>query len=509
MNRTDGITFILVGFITGVTLSSFFSWAVVLFIISLMTASALAWLLSQLHYGQRKNKQQLISPGLPLSIIAVTLSLVFGFWWTERSLISTAPPPTGEITARVVSEAIIRPNNTQYRVRNEDLNTDILVTTERGLTLKYGDLILIEGEITEPPIFSEFNYQKFLAKEGIGFVSYYPQVSVVDHRPHLFYSKLFTVKDRVRDRLRRFIPYPNNTVISAMILGDGQLVPTSVSDSFSQTGIRHITAISGMHISIIMSLILILLTAIFKIPLRYSIGLTILILIVYVAFVGSPASAVRAIIMGSLSLMAIFSGRSYIASRSLLAAGSVMLIFNPLLLRWDIGFQLSFLAVSGIILISPLVWNQLKLLTPNLSGRQGFTGSLMNGLYGLLSVTIGAHLATLPLVVYHFGHLSIVAPLTNLLVMPIIPALLVAGFIFILTSLVFPPLSALTALPVYLISQYVIWVSFQTSNLPAAHFHFDQIGWPTLLMIYLILMILLIAIYSRPTYRSILNKKMI
>ena len=135
---------------------------------------------------------------------------------------------------------------------------------------------------------------------------------------------------------------------------------------------------------------------------------------------GAGASVVRAAVMGSLLLLSLSAGRLYAIAPALCAAALSMLVINPRILYWDIGFQLSFLATLGIVFgISVL-----DKLTPKIQSWFGLKEIVMS--------TLCATIATLPVILLNFGRLSVVAVLANLLVLPFIPLIMLLGFLIVI-----------------------------------------------------------------------------
>jgi competence protein ComEC len=143
--------------------------------------------------------------------------------------------------------------------------------------------------------------------------------------------------------------------------------------------------------------------------------------------------------MGSLLLWAMKNGRLANAQNAIIFSAGVMLLINPLLLRYDIGFQLSFLATMGIVYFSPFLENQTMKKYRAL------------GIWEILILTLSAQVFVLPIILFNFKNLSLVSPLANLLVLPIIPLTMFLGFGMIVFQFIFPPLAVvfswLTFLP--------------------------------------------------------------
>jgi len=191
------------------------------------------------------------------------------------------------------------------------------------------------------------------------------------------------------------------------------------------------------------------------------------LLVLFIVMVGLPASAVRAGIMGGLFLLAQKVGRPKAASRAVVFAGTGMLAVNPLLLRLDVGFQLSFLAVMGIIYLMPIFKRWLK--------------------FRILAMTLAAQVFTLPILIYNFGYISSVAPITNILIVPLLPFIMISGFIFGLAGIFFQPLGWVLSWPVWLLLSYVVKMVDYFSQIPWAALTLENIHWIWLIVAYLVL----------------------
>ena len=191
---------------------------------------------------------------------------------------------------------------------------------------------------------------------------------------------------------------------------------------------------------------------------RRSFYLTILILLIYLVIIGFPASAVRATIMGFLLLWAMYLGRLTSSLSALLLTASLMLLLNPFLLKNDIGFQLSFAAVIGIIYLKPLFDRLFSRFSDKLSIKEA------------VAMTLAAQVTTFPLVVYHFKQFSLIAPVANVLIVPVLPFVLILGIIGIGLSFLLPFLAQLVFWLLSIIMAYLIKVVELLSGLPFAYF---------------------------------------
>ena len=169
--------------------------------------------------------------------------------------------------------------------------------------------------------------------------------------------------------------------------------------------------------------------------------------------VGLSATVVRASVMAGIFIVAQLLNRSYDLVRSLLFAAAVMVFINPYLLLYDIGFQLSFMATLGLILITP----KLDVLSPHLFGAKEY----------LLS-TVATQIAVLPLLLYYMGEISVVAIIVNLLVLPMVPLAMLTTFIASVIGFISTTLALPVAFLAYLSLSYIVAIARTAAALPFA-----------------------------------------
>lgn len=193
--------------------------------------------------------------------------------------------------------------------------------------------------------------------------------------------------------------------------------------------------------------------------------------------IGAPASAVRAGVMAGLFLIAQHFGRLSAASRTIVFASTFMLFLNPLLLRLDIGFQLSFLAMMGLIYLQPVFSDSLKKI-PN----PGFFP-----LRTTLSATLSAQVFTLPTLIYNFGYIPLISPITNILIVPFLAPITILIFIFGALGMIFWVFGWIFSWPTWLCLTYIVSIVDWFSKLPFASMSIKNVHWIFLIISYLIL----------------------
>ncbi|MFA4998977.1 MAG: ComEC/Rec2 family competence protein, partial [Candidatus Paceibacterota bacterium] len=305
-------------------------------------------------------------------------------------------------------EPDIKEKSIKFRVEAEEILTGdellsvrgkILVSTWRYPEFKYGDKLRIVGKLEAPPVLEDFNYKDYLKKDGVYSVINFPEIEVVGHNfGNPVISTLLSFKNKFKEVCRSFVSVPQEGLLEALVFGDEENISQEWKDRFNFTGTRHITAVSGMNITIIASLIMSFALS-FGLWRRQVFYLSIFLLLLYILMIGAPASGVRAGIMAGIFMLAQYFGRSSSSLRAVVFAASIMLFFNPFLLTLDIGFQLSFLAILGIIYLQPAIDNLFRAI-PN---------PRFFPLRSTLSTTLSAQVFTLPILIYNFGYIPLVS----------------------------------------------------------------------------------------------------
>jgi len=318
----------------------------------------------------------------------------------------------------IVEDADVRTNNQLLTIRPINFRQNILVTVPLGRDYFYGDWVVVEGKITQAQSFDDFDYEKYLERFNTYALVRYPEVWVLkSHQLSWIKEHVLRVKAAFVARSGRLLPEPQRSLLLGILIGAKKTLPPEVVDNFNATGTSHIIAISGFNISIIITSLSFLAYVVGR---RVSFWLSLVVIISFVILSGASASVIRAALMGTLLLMSFNIGRQYAVGPSLFFAALVMLVLNPKILFWDVGFQLSFLATAGIIYIVPLV--------------EEVTERWPNPLHikSMVVVTLAAIASTLPLILFQFGRLSIIAPVANILIVPFVPLTMLVGFLTVL-----------------------------------------------------------------------------
>lgn len=266
-----------------------------------------------------------------------------------------------------------------------------------------------------------------------------------------------------------YLSPPQSSILGATMLGENERLSYDLKEKLNRSGTRHITAISGMNI-IILANMLIGLGLFLGLWRGQAFYFALITIILFIIMVGAPSSAVRAGIMGGIVLFAEKIGRLSQAQRLLVITAAIMLAFNPLLLWFDAGFQLSFLATLGIVKM--FAWF-----------REKFSGVPdILGMRNTLAMTFPAVIFTAPILAANFGQVSLVSLLTNILIIPVVSLIFSFGFLASFMAMIFEPIASLVFGPVWLFLTYISKVVEISSAFPLAVIQIESFPWYVVLM---------------------------
>jgi len=365
-----------------------------------------------------------------------------------------------------------------YSNKDITISGRVLINISRYPEYRYGDKIKAKGLLEIPSEnIDGFNYKNYLKKEGIYSIMNWPETELIGEGfGNPFVKILFSFKNKFEEGSRRFISLPQEGILEALVFGDETNISKDLKEKLNLSGTRHITAVSGMNITIIASLILsfVLSMGLWR---KQAFYITLFLLILYILMVGASASAVRAGIMAFLFLLAQHLGRAASAGRAIVFSASLMLFQNPFLFFSDVGFQLSFLAILGIVYLQPIFSNWL-LKIPDFR---------FFPLKSTLIATLSAQVFTMPILIYNFGYISLTSPFTNILIVPFLAPVTILAFLFGLSSFLFLPLALVLFWPVWLFLTYIVDVVDYFSKIPFASVSFENISSAWLIILYLLI----------------------
>lgn len=326
----------------------------------------------------------------------------------------------------------------------------------------YGDKIAITGKIQKPRKFDDtetnnFNWPSYLAKDSIYLETFYPEIKLISSgNGSKIKLYLFSLKKRFTENLEKAISFPASSLLSGITIGEKSALPKNLKNNLIKTGAIHIAVLSGYNITIISaSIINILKIAYLPNMLVFAFG--ILTVVLFTVMSGAEAATVRAAIMAVLMIIANQTGRMYAAAYALIFAAFFMVLQNPMILRFDASFQLSFLATFGLIYFTPYFENKLKYAPDFFKLKENFITNL------------SAQIAVLPLLIYNTGSFSLFSLPLNILILSFIPITMFFGFLTGVSGFLSFYLSYFFGLISYVFLAYEIWLINFFANLPFSY----------------------------------------
>lgn len=435
---------------------------------------------------------------LPLLLTMCMVALAVGLWRTGEVRTDLADSElVSQVGTKVTLEGIIdsepdqRERSTHLYVKTS--SDRILVTTDPFTPIQYGDRVSVTGTLSLPESFTtdvgrEFDYPHYLLARDIVYTVSFAQVEKINGSEG---SKIITLllkgKQKLLLGIELAINEPAAGLGKGLLLGVKQGLGKELSEIFRTAGIVHIVVLSGYNIMLVISFTMFCLRGV---PRQARLMTAFIGVVSFALLVGLSATVVRASIMAGLFLIASYFYRTYDLTRSLLFAGALMVFVSPFLLLYDIGFQLSFMATLGLILVAPKV----ELL---LGGSIGFKEYLI--------ATIATQIAVLPLLLFYMGEVSLVALPVNLLVLPMVPIAMLATFFAGVIALLSPTI----ALPVGFIAQlslsYIIKIATLAAGLPFASIQLPYFPLSFLIASYMLIVGALLLQRHRPVRSEIDN----
>jgi len=316
----------------------------------------------------------------------------------------------------VISESSPKERYQSFLAKSLKNGNKFSVNISNSFYIQEYDCLEINGKIKNIDSISDDGYRHHLLSRGVKGTIYLPETKKINCPQNLkmsFYKKILSFKNKTKQIINFSLPKIKADFLSALILGGKNTIPKEWNDKLNRTGVSHIIAISGMHITIWAFLIIefLILLGFWRGQAFY---VVILFLAVYLILIGFPASAIRAAIMEVIFLTAQKIGYATQSDRLVIMATFLMILFNPFVI-YDIGFQLSVMAILGIIYLSQF-FNEIfeKIKIPRIISE-------------VLAMTFAAQIFVIPILAYNFGQISIVSPITNILIAPLFPFILMAG----------------------------------------------------------------------------------
>lgn len=407
-------------------------------------------------------------------------------------IIESDPALNMRVGEKVTIEGIVtdepdgRENNVRLPVRVTAIddaalssNIAVLVVAPLHTEVAYGDRIRAEGKLALPEAFETgqgrvFDYPGFLAKDRILYqMSFAKMTKLEGGGGNFLKSGAIWLKQKYLEGLANSLNEPQAGLAGGITVGDKRGLGQELSDTFRIVGLTHVVVLSGYNITVVIDA---LTRALSFAPSILRFSGSVFLAIFFAAITGFASASVRAALMAIIAVIGKATGRIYLASRALAVVALGMILWNPYVLVYDPGFQLSILATMGLIYISPLVSPRLMFVTERF------------GLREIAASSMSAQLAVLPLLLYQNGMLSIFALPVNLLALAVIPLAMLFSAIAAIIGLFAGVVAPIFSLPAYVLLSYVIYVAKGFAALP-----FSAVSIPAFGAIWLVLAYALLA----------------
>ena len=389
---------IQIGVLVGAFLGSFFILESVLLIATIPFVIVLYWLYRDIR----------------LLMLICLLVAMMGFGYYVNHIIANynqiqvnIPQKLENINIIIESSAKVQKFGYQYKVYIPEYQARAFMTIDNK-SLEYGNQLEINAKTSIP---KEMGIRRFILGRNTHIYMTISKYQVLDSVPCQLQCQVIKSISSLRNMIIMRIDeaYPNQVgeFLKGILIGYTDTLPNDIKESFKKTGVSHILAVSGYNMAIIVMLVYQQLIN-RQIARPISFWTTIIIMIIFTLLTGAEASIMRAGIFAMLILGAEQIQRYVGGIRPLILCATILVIINPFYIAYDIGFQLSFLAVIGLIIYGQIF----KTYTEGIPSL---------GVLPMIGETFFAQLLVLPILIYYFGQISIISILANILIVPIIP----------------------------------------------------------------------------------------
>jgi competence protein ComEC len=379
---------------------------------------------------------------------------------------------TVEIQGDISMPPDARDNTTHLRISVQQINQQplqgtVLVFVPRYPEFQYGDLIQIKGKLEAPPRFDNFDYQAYLARDGIYTTMLNPDIRVIEHNAGSPVLKIiYTAREHLSRALAESLPEPQASLSQGIVLGMSSTIPSDLKNDLAVTGTAHLLAISGINLTIIAGILVSLGLWLFGRRHYIYVWLAVLVIWAYALLTGLQAPVVRGAIMATIFLLAELLGRQKNAFAALCLSGAIMIGINPQIM-FSVSFQLTFLAMIGLIFIAPPIQDFARRAILKALHSENWGTHLLTFLADSLAVSLSAVILVWPVIAYNFGVISFVGPLATFLIAPALTPIILTGTITAIIGIVSVPVAQVIGWSAWLFLAYFIWLVQAIAALPA------------------------------------------
>ena len=386
-----------------------------------------------------------------------------------RGSVSDEPKLEGRMRVLLVAVSAISKNaGASWQVAHGKMEVETLgEAIQDPYGANYGDDVELQGKLQIPPPHTT---------PDIFASMIFPRISVRGTGGNAVIAALYHLRVTLSTIISQSLPQPEAALLTAIVLGLNTPALKPLASAFNVTGTVHLIVSSGFKVTILAGLILASTRWLYTNPANQAtpmlpaqkrkynkrLWLTSTVVIIciaaYTVLSGAGPAALRAGIMGGLLVIAPRVGRTYNVYTALAICTCILTFFDPFVL-WDVGFQLSFLGTLGIVILTPILQKALKSIE-----RLPFGHAIAE----MSAVTIAAQIATLPIVAITFQQISFIAPITNILTVPLLGITIFIGILICGAGMLFAPLGILCGWVAWPLLWYIGNIVTECAILPGA-----------------------------------------
>ncbi len=444
--------FFLLGILIGVFIASINLLAANFYWLAILIASTLF----VCFFLEKKNQKYLIL------IMFLFLGICAGGWRFAENQTEFQNSPLNNIQEKSVFSGFIKQElsngqNTEKAVLKTKQG-DILIIFPLSTEIYYGESFSIEGKLAPIKNFDDsFDYVSYEKAQGVMQEIYYPHiVSSGGFSGNPIIRILFNFKNYFENNINNLFTEPYASLLSGMVIAGKGALPADLQNDFLRAGLMHIVVISGYNIALVVAFASLLLS---KLKIKWRAFVIFLLVLAFVIMAGSSASVIRAAIMATTGLSGKIMHRKVRQNRALLLGAGAMVFWNPFELVFDPSFALTFLATFAIINLTPQIEKIFVKVPEKFQIRE------------ILSQTTAVEILVAPYILYEMHNFSVIAPISNILVLPFVPWVTILGIIVA----VFGFLGVLLYPLVLILNFCLAWIIFVVEflgNLPWAFISF-------------------------------------
>ena len=380
-----------------------------------------------------RSKPLIASLSLTTSFMLLGALLMANDWADKRITLPNSPI---SYQAVVSSPPILKGNKYHCDITTTSFSKDYKLKAYiiSDTTLRIGNRLDCFSQWNEPRNFADtlhYDYALYLRRHGYIATTFLREPKILPAKEHSFRIKALLLRDRLLSILLPKTTEADNAqataLISAMVLGDKTQLSQQTKAAYSDAGVAHVLALSGLHISILLSILGILLQQIRPIIRGF---IQLLFVWAFTILVGLPVSLLRVALMFTLLIISKMTERRKATLNNLFVAAFIVLLFSPQSL-FDVSFQLSFTAVFFILIAD-------QILCLKIDARTRFNNRRKMNLLSIPLMSFAAQVGTLPIILYHFGQFPVYFLLTNLFICFLAKAILALSMLTLAVSFIAP-----------------------------------------------------------------------